>query len=201
VLISVSAAVEGDVDEAVLRRLLGSSLGYVYGKKGKPALRKRVTGYNNAARFQRWVLLVDLDNDFDCAPALLQAWLPRVARYMCFRVAIHAIESWVLADRERFAGFLYVRASEIATNTDLLHSPKEVIVNLARQSRRREIREDMVPRPESGRSVGPAYNARMMEFVEKEWRPEVAERSSKSLRSCRAALAKLLSLSSDPPQP
>ena len=190
--ISISAAVEGDVDEAVLRRLLGRSLGHVYGKKGKAALRKKVAGYNNAARFQPWILLVDLDHDFDCAPALLQEWLPEMACFMFFRVAVREIESWILADRERIAAFLDVKESQIYADTDSLQSPKETIVNLATQSRRREIREDMVPRPQSGRLVGPAYNSRIIEFVGKSWRPEMAERCSKSLRSCRAAIAQLL---------
>jgi hypothetical protein len=36
------------------------------------------------------------------------------------------------------------------------------VVELARYSRRRDIREDMVPRPGSGRSVGAAYTSRLI---------------------------------------
>ena len=66
----IQAAVEGIVDEAVVRRLIahaGGQVGPVYGKSGKPALRKKIRGYNNAAHFTPWVVLVDLDNDADCA--------------------------------------------------------------------------------------------------------------------------------------
>ncbi len=69
----ISGAVEGDVDEAVLRRLaeqVGAAIGPVHGKKGKQFLLRRVHGYNNAARFGPWVVLVDLDQDADCAPHL-----------------------------------------------------------------------------------------------------------------------------------
>ena len=44
----ISGAVEGDVDEAVLRRLVqqvGASPGTVYGKRGTPHLLQRISGY------------------------------------------------------------------------------------------------------------------------------------------------------------
>jgi hypothetical protein len=50
----VSAAVEGDLDEVVLRKIgahIGFSVGSVYGRKGKPGLLRTLAGYNNAARF------------------------------------------------------------------------------------------------------------------------------------------------------
>lgn len=51
--IEISAAVEGLVDEAVARRLIihaGARPGPVYGRQGKPFLRQKIAGYNNAAR-------------------------------------------------------------------------------------------------------------------------------------------------------
>ena len=61
-----SAAVEGVVDEAVVPRLIshaGGETGTVYGRRGKPCLRQRIAGFNQAARHAPWVVLVDLDND------------------------------------------------------------------------------------------------------------------------------------------
>lgn len=49
----ISAAVEGIVDEAVVRKLItyvGVTPGPIYGKEGKALLKKRIDGYNNAAR-------------------------------------------------------------------------------------------------------------------------------------------------------
>jgi hypothetical protein len=57
-------------------------------------------------------------------------------------------------------------------------------VDLAARSRRRAIREDMVPRSGSGRSVGQAYASRLIEFVDGYWRPEMAANNSDSLRRC-----------------
>jgi len=72
-LVVVSAAVEGIVDEAVVRKLIvqaGGRPGTVYGKSGKPHLRRQIQGYNNAARHSPWIVLVDLDRDAECAPPL-----------------------------------------------------------------------------------------------------------------------------------
>jgi hypothetical protein len=99
----VTGAVEGDLDEALLRRILGGvgmSLGVVYGRKGKRFLLEAVKGFNNAAQYSPWVVLVDLDHDCDCAPPCVRKWLARPAAHMCFRVAVRSVEAWLLADRE-----------------------------------------------------------------------------------------------------
>jgi hypothetical protein len=74
---------------------------------------------------------------------------------------------------------------------DAIADPKATIVDLARHSRRRELREDLVPRPGSGRSTGPIYAGRLAEFAERDWRPNRAAMSSDSLRRCLAALHRL----------
>jgi hypothetical protein len=97
----ISGAVEGPVDETVLRRLVeiaGGRLGPVYGKNGKNYLRQKINSYNQAARFSRWVVLVDLDHDAECAPLLRDSWLAKPAPNMYFRISVRAIEAWLLAD-------------------------------------------------------------------------------------------------------
>jgi hypothetical protein len=183
----ITAAVEGDLDEAVLRRILncaGMSLGSVYGRKGKTALLQSIGGYNNAARYAPWIVLVDLDKDNLCPPAFLQKWLAQPSAQMCFRIAVRAIEAWLLADREHLASFLGVGLASLPADPDRLDDPKREIVNLARRSRKRMIREDFVPRDGSGRSVGPLYTARMIEFVgnlSTGWHPGSARQRSASL--------------------
>ena len=83
--IVISAAVEGIVDEAVVRKLIAhadATLGDVYGKQGKSFLRQKIAGYNNAAQRAPWLVLVDLDSDEDCAPPLRSAWLPQPAPHL-----------------------------------------------------------------------------------------------------------------------
>jgi len=188
---AVSGVVEGIVDEAVIRRLLqdiGMPPGPVHVAGGKNQLRQRIGGYNHAAKHCPWIVLVDLNHEADCAPALRAAWLSAPAKHMCFRVAVREVEAWLLADRQQIATFLGVPPSKIPQTPDSLDDPKGTMVNLARRSSRKEVREDMVPRPNSGRSEGPAYASRLIEFVHRLWRPSAAESHSDSLRRCRLAL-------------
>lgn len=191
----VSAAVEGSVDEAVVQRLIahaGGVPGTVYGKNGKTALRARVDGYNNAARVIPWIILVDLDGEYDCAPPLLHAWIPRPSSQLSFRVAVRAVEAWFMADRENLARFLRIAAHRIPPEPESLPDPKRTLVDLARASRLRDIREDMVPRVGSGRAVGPAYPSRVIEYVRSAWRPETAARRAASLQRAIACLRRLV---------
>lgn len=190
-----SAAVEGPSDEAVLRRViedLGATLGPVYGKTGKATLLKQLHSYNQAAQYQPWIVLVDLDRDAECAPPARTQWLPAAATQMCFRIAVREIESWLLADRETLAAFLGVALSRVDANPEALDDPKATMVNLARRSRRRAIREDMVPRPESGRTEGPAYTSRLIEYAQGAWRPNIAAQHADSLRRLCERVAELI---------
>lgn len=190
----ISAAVEGVVDEAVVRTVIahaGAVAGDVYGRQGKEYLRQRIAGYNNAARRSPWVVLVDLDREQECAPPLVNAWLPQPASRLCFRVAVREIEAWLMADGERLATFLGVSRNRIPGNPEGLEDPKTAMVNLARSSRRAAIREDMTPREGSGRQVGPAYSSRLIEFVSSSWRPTIAAARSDSLRRAIGCLRRL----------
>jgi hypothetical protein len=197
----ITGAVEGDVDEAVVRCLIEhiqAKTRAVYGRNGKSHLQRRLSGYNQAARFSPWIVLVDLDHDAECAPPFRNLWLPDPSQYMCFRVAVHAVEAWLMADRERLARFLAVNVARIPENVEAVHHPKPAMVEIAKHSRRREIREDMVPRAGSGRVVGPAYTARLIEFVigaKIGWRPEVAAECSESLKRCLRCLRRLKEIS------
>lgn len=191
----ISAAVEGIVDESVIRRLVshaGATPGNIYGKNGKQEIHLRIQGYNNAAQRSPWIVLVDLDDDALCAPSLHETWLPDPAPLMCFRVAVRQVEAWLLADREQTASFLAVRRDRIPDDPESLTNAKETVVNLARKSRRREIREDMVPRTGSGRVVGRAYSSRVIEFASRHWRPDVASLHAKSLARAIECLRHLI---------
>ena len=195
VLLTISAAVEGDVDEAVVRKLIqraGAEPGTVYGKNGKAALKARINGYNNAARHAPWLLLVDLDRDADCAPPLRREWLPNPAPRLCFRIAVRQVEAWLMADANALADHLGVAPSAIAGAPEVLENPKAEMVNLARRSRRKDVRTDMVPREGSARAVGPAYTSRLIEYVETRWRAQVAAGRSDSLRRAMACLERLV---------
>lgn len=191
----IYAAVEGIVDEVVVRKVIahaGGRPGPVYGKAGKPALRESINGYNNAARHAPWIVLVDLDGDADCAPPLRQDWLPAPAHQLCLRIAVRQVEAWLMADTTTLASYLGVARSRVPQVPEDLPNAKVGMVNVARRSRRNAIRVDMVPRPGSGRSVGPAYASRLIEYVEAHWRPGVAAERAESLRRAIVCLERLV---------
>jgi hypothetical protein len=194
----ISGAGEGLVDHAVIRRILielKARPGPMFGGRGKPDLLSRVAGFNAAARFGPWFVLVDLDNDSDCAPTARAQWLAAPSGKMCFRIAVRSVEAWLLADSERIARFLSVAEAKVPAQPETLPNPKAVLVELARSSRRRDIRDDMVPRQQGGRTVGPAYVSRMIEFISDPshgWRLQVAARRSESLRRCSDCLLRLV---------
>lgn len=196
----ISAAVEGNVDEAVARSLIhfaGAIPGRIYGKNGKQALKRKISGFNKAAQFNPWIVLIDLDHDADCPPPLCQMWVNRPSPFLCFRIAVREIETWLLSDRENASKFLKVNARIIPKDLEKIDYPKEFMVNLARQSRSSAIRQDMVPRPGGGRSVGPAYSSRLIEFVTSSvnlWRPGVAIRHSDSLGRSINCLRRIMQL-------
>ena len=114
--VSVNILVEGRTDEPVAKRLLGHvglEAGTVYGKRGKPHLLERLPNYNKAADHLPWFVIVDLDMDTSCPPEAIATWLPNPSSAMRFRVAVRAIEAWLMADRENMAKFLGVARSAI----------------------------------------------------------------------------------------
>ena len=148
--IPVNLAVEDELSEAVIRRLLshsarGYAIGTAYGKNGFGYLRKTITGWNRAAAGTPFILLTDLDQH-ECPTALIESWLP-VARHpnLIFRVAVREVESWLLADRTNFSGFLGVRHTAMPSPVEGLLDPKAKLVSLASKSRYREIRERVAP--------------------------------------------------------
>ena len=187
----VTVAVEGDSEVPIIDRILdlvGIERGVVYGLKGKDFLDNRLLNYNQAARHSGWLILRDLDHDAGCAPALIEGLLPSRSSGMLLRVPVRAVEAWLLADRERVAEFLGVRQHLVPVNPEQEEDPKGFVVSLARRSRRRDVREDMVPQRGTSSRVGPGYSARIMEFAGGRWRPRVAARRSPSLAACIAAL-------------
>jgi hypothetical protein len=193
-MLPVNVLVEGPTDEPVAKKLLGHvglEVGTIYGRKGKAHLLERLPIYNKAAHFTPWFVLVDLDMDAQCASQAALRWLSHPANGMRFRVAVRSVEAWLMADRESIASFLAVSIAKIPQNPDLDSNPKQTFINIARTSRNKSIREDIVPRQGSGAKVGPLYLARLNDFTVHQWEPSEGEKHSQSLRRCIRALSTL----------
>jgi hypothetical protein len=183
----MTVAVEGSVDEAVARwvaHALDLGVVRVFGKEGKAKLLKSLHGYNRAAAQSPWWVLLDLDNDALCPGDHVADILPNPSRHMKLRVAVRAIESWLMADQQQFAHFLRIRRAAVPEDPDDVEDPKGLVIQLAQGSTSSRVRESLVPRSGSGRRVGPGYAASLIEFAEQIWDPGRAAENSESLRRC-----------------
>ena len=114
----VNLAVEDDLSEVVLRTMLHKSgrqyaVCFCYGRSGFGYLKRKIVGFNNAAKGTPFLVLTDLDKK-ECAPLLIQEWL-QVPKHpnLLFRIAVRSVESWLLADRTSFASYLGVQRNSI----------------------------------------------------------------------------------------
>jgi hypothetical protein len=191
--IPVNLATEDELSEAVLRRLLdhadrGYAVGTAYGRRGFGYLRNTITNWNRAARFVPFVVLADLDLR-PCAPELINDWLtePRHPNLL-LRVAVREVEAWLLADRSNFARYLHVSEKWVPVNSDGLLDPKAALVDVARRSHSKAIRERIVPNRGSTAKQGRDYNSCLVEFVQVAWNIEAAAARSASLQRTVAKL-------------
>jgi len=192
----ISLALEGDTDEPVALKLLahaGAAPGPVHGRTGKADLKRRIRGFAAAAQHSPWLVLVDLDHEFGCAANLRAAWLPTSPPHLPFRVAVRAIEAWLLADAQAIARFLRVSHKVVPADPEHLPQPKRVLVDLAGRSSSREVRDAMQPRAGSGRAVGPLYASKIIEFARDHWSVARAATRSDSLARAVRCLERLVS--------
>jgi len=189
--IPIQLAVEDSLSEATLRRLLPETgrpyaVGTCYSRGGYGYLRRTIRGFNNAARVTPFLVLTDLDTT-PCPPTLIAEWLPiPLQPNLIMRVAVRSVESWLLAHRSGLASFLGISEALVPHDPDALDNPKVALINLARRSRRRDLKADILPR--GGSTQGPNYNGRLIDFVQSRWRPRDAVLRSESLRSAFQAL-------------
>lgn len=183
--------------EVLAHRLLAhvdpdASFAQSLGRKGLGYIQSKLRGLNEAARGMKIVVIVDRDNEQNCPVRMIQNWLgnPR-HQNLVIRLAEMEIESWIMADREAIANFIDVPLNRIPQNPDTINDPKQTLVNLARASRTRKVREEMCPAPGAHNIVGPAYNSALEMFVREKWRARHAIQHSPSLRRAENRIREL----------
>ena len=192
--VPLQMAVEDPLSEYVLRRILTFTgrpymVGACYGKQGAGYLKKHLPGFNNAAKGVPFLVLTDLDMD-ECAPAKIRTWLrPPRSVQLIIRVAVREVESWIIADRRGLASFLSVAFERVPRDPESVTDPKRTIIELAKHSRKRDIRQDIVPHAGSTARVGPNYNGRLRSFVDAQWDITAARHACDSLDRAVKALA------------
>ncbi len=183
--IPANIAVEDLLSEIVLRKIIALNnrfcIGTCYSKGGYGYLRKTIKGFNNAAKGSTFIVLSDLEDE--CAPLLISNWL-QVSKHpnLIFRIAVHEVEAWLLADLEGIASYLGISQSLIPSDVDNINDPKKCLIELAKRSPYRKIREAIVPSPHTTATVGPNYNGQLANFVNDVWNIESACNKSDSLK-------------------
>lgn len=187
--VPINLATEDELSECVARRILAHEpgrfqVGYAYRRGGFGYLKRNVQGWNNAAPSIPFLVLTDLDTSYAYPCLLITDWLSSARQHpnLLFRVAVREVEAWLLADHTAFAAYLGIAARQIPSEPDLLADPKAALVELARCTRRRDLRARLAPKSGSTARQGPDYNGCLCEFVNAAWEPERASGRSSSLR-------------------
>lgn len=191
--IPIDLATEDELSEVTLLRIVAEvnryAIGTAYRRGGFGYLQRTIGGWNSAARGKPFIVLTDLDAH-ECPLRLISNWL-HVERHpnLLFRIAVREVESWLLADCENLSEFLGVSSTLIPLVPDNLPDPKAVLVNLARRSRSKEVRDRLVPRAGSTAKQGPDYNGCLGPFVRSRWNVGAAQARSPSLARTVARLS------------
>jgi hypothetical protein len=202
--IPVDLAVEDELSEFVVLRLLEVTnrsyhVGTTYRRGGFGYLRRTINGWNAAAKGKPFIVLTDLDNA-PCPPDLIAEWLTsQPSPNLIFRVAVREVEAWLLADANNLAGFLRIPAMYVPQNPDHVADPKAALIELARQSRLKYIRDSLLPRQGSTAKQGPGYNECLGAFVRENWDPKAASSQSLSLARALRHFEKFLPVWPDDP--
>ncbi len=170
-------------------------------KGGRNSFWRDVQRYNQAAAKLGPILgMTDLENG-PCSSGLIKKHLPRGRhRNFVLRIAERMLESWLLADSTALARFLKIPEVLIPTNPDGEINPKLALVNLARRSPLRAMKDDLVPESGSTGIVGKGYTPRITQFIEQAWRPHEASKRSESLKRALAAIRSATNSGDVPPQ-
>jgi hypothetical protein len=191
-IVVVEGALEVPVSQKILSALSLTVEGiHFINKGGNSKFWKDASKYNQAATTAGPILgLTDLDHH-PCPSGLIRKHLKRGKHeQFLLRIAEREVESWLLADVEAMARFLDLSVDLFPANPDVEIDPKLTLVNLARRSTKKSLREDLVPETGSKGMVGKGYILQMRRFVEERWRPLRAQHKSESLRRAIAAIKK-----------
>lgn len=193
----ICLVVEDVLSEYTVRKILSEvrpdlTVKTVYKNGGFGYIKSNVKRFWKASQQIPFVVLADLDNEI-CAPSRVLNWLgfiPCTGRFV-FRIAVHETESWLMADRGSFSDFLGISERLVPKDPDILLDPKEKLLSLVKRSKKRCLKEDILPLAGKHVTVGPAYNSSLAKYVLEFWNPQRAAGCSASLQKAIRALESL----------
>lgn len=171
----------------------GCEVGASHNRNGCGRLDSGLRGFAAASAYSPWLVFRDLDSAV-CPTALLDRIFPQRAEHpnMLLRILVREVESWIMADRASLAQFLGLGIARVPQNPEALPNPKEALIRLASETRHRNLRDGLTPRPGSGAAVGPEYNSILERYVWEQWEIEEAAENAPSLARLLQRLQELL---------
>ena len=204
----ITLGVEDALSQAVAARLVeqyaeGAQILRTVGLMGKDDLRKRLPSLNAIASYEGPALaLTDLDSPERCPAELVASWTQNIRRSpnLVVRVAVLEVEAWIIADRVNFARWLGISESVMPRAPEEVDDPKRALVQLARRSRNRTLRDGLVRDLGNGLlRPGPDYNPELRDFVNRRWDPEAARLAAPSLSRAIRRVSDLTAISESLP--
>ena len=204
----IALGVEDALSQAVAARLVeqyaeGAQILRTVGLMGKDDLRKRLPSLNTIASYEGPALaLTDLDSPERCPAELVASWTQNIRRSpnLVVRVAVLEVEAWIIADRVNFARWLGISESVMPRAPEEVDDPKRALVQLARRSRNRTLRDGLVRDLGNGLlRPGPDYNPELRDFVNRRWDPEAARLAAPSLSRAIRRVSDLTAISESLP--
>jgi len=129
------------------------------------------------------------DTDGKCPVDLASSWLPMAnSQRFLFRLAVSEAESWLLSDRQAAADFFGISVGRVPQQPDHLADPKREVLQLARKSTVRPLRQEVVSATDINKP-GTGYNVHLCKFVAENWRATRAAEQSESLSKALRRLA------------
>ena len=132
----------------------------------------------------RSIFLADLDQK-NSVQQIVNEWFniacpALLPEKFIFRIAVHEIESWIIADINGIAKFLNVSTANFIIMPDDLEDPKQFLFNVIRSKCKSAKFRDMLP--QKGQAIGIEYNPQIVQFIKKNWNIQMALTKSPSLK-------------------
>ena len=184
---------EGKTEEYVASKLLpfcGHELSTIYGRKGVTEIKEKAPLFHFlATEITGLLILTDFrDSKTKCVPEALQEYIFKklsvVPKTYILRFAVNEIESWLMADRDGIANFLKVSKTKIPLNPDTIIKPKDSLINIARTSRNKMIKNEFAPPVGHLSKFGPNYMNLLYDYIINYWNIESAMNNSDSFKRC-----------------
>ncbi|WP_024667185.1 hypothetical protein [Pseudomonas syringae] len=171
-----------DLAIAIVRQVCpGSSIANQICAGGFGPFKDKITALNSIATRMPVLMLADGDQD-NCVVKQRNSWMPaRAHENLILRLAVREAESWVLADHEGFSQFAELSAAALPPLPDEIRDPKEALIGLIGRSKRRILRDEMLPNKQARAKTGLGYNLHLTGFVKEQWCAQRASERSPSL--------------------